>query len=66
MEKSNIIGTAAIAVGALITLISVIFLRGTDFYAFRWIGGIVMVGGFSYGPAYTASKNKNSHKKDTR
>ena len=55
MEKSSIIGTAAVIIGALMTLVSFIFLRDTDFYA-----------GFSCGPAHTISKHKNKHEKETR
>lgn len=47
MEKSSIIGTAAVIIGALITLVSFIFLRDTVFYAVRWIGVVIMVAGFS-------------------
>lgn len=36
MEKSSIIGTAAVIIGALMILVSVVFLRDTDFYA---VGG---------------------------
>ncbi|MFH6682500.1 hypothetical protein RI119_05780 [Bacillus amyloliquefaciens] len=66
MEKSNIIGTAAVIIGALMLLVSYLFLRGTDFYAVRWIGAVIMVAGFSRGPAHTISKNKNKHEKETR
>ncbi|KTF61300.1 MULTISPECIES: hypothetical protein [Bacillus amyloliquefaciens group] len=66
MEKSSIIGTAAVIIGALIILVSFIFLRDTDFYAVRWIGVVIMVAGFSCGPARTISKHKNKHEKETR
>ncbi|OAZ60456.1 hypothetical protein SRCM100169_02391 [Bacillus siamensis] len=66
MEKSSIIGTAAVIIGALMILVSVVFLRDTDFYAVRWIGAVIMAAGFSYGPAHTISKNKNKHEKETR
>ncbi|MCZ4247900.1 hypothetical protein O2313_10250 [Bacillus amyloliquefaciens] len=66
MEKSSIIGTAAVIIGALMLLVSYLFLRDTDFYAVRWIGGVIMVAGFSCGPAHTISKNKNKHEKETR
>nr|WGD68119.1 hypothetical protein P5646_07695 [Bacillus velezensis] len=52
MEKSSIIGTAAVIIGALITLVSFIFLRDTVFYAVRWIGVVIMVAGFSCGPPH--------------
>ena len=66
MEKSSIIGTAAVIIGALMTLVSFIFLRDTDFYAVRWIGVVIMVAGFSCGPVHTISKHKNKHEKETR
>ncbi|AUJ60301.1 hypothetical protein [Bacillus velezensis] len=66
MEKSSIIVTAAVIIGALMTLVSFIFLRDTDFYAVRWIGVVIMVAGFSCGPAHTISKHKNKHEKETR
>ncbi|XBP66732.1 hypothetical protein AAHB36_17120 [Bacillus velezensis] len=66
MEKSSIIGTVAVIIGALIILVSFIFLRDTDFYAVRWIGVVIMVAGFSFGPAHTISKHKNKHEKETR
>ena len=52
MEKSSIIGTAAVIIGALMTLVSLIFLRDTDFYAVRWIGVVIMVAGFSCGTPF--------------
>ncbi|MEC3655167.1 hypothetical protein P9148_08625 [Bacillus siamensis] len=66
MDKSSIIGTAAVIIGALMILVSVVFLRDTDFYAVRWIGAVIMAAGFSYGPAHTISKHKNKHEKETR
>ncbi|WP_016937851.1 hypothetical protein [Bacillus siamensis] len=60
MEKSSIIGTAAVIIGALMILVSVVFLRDTDFYAVRWIGAVIMAAGFSYGPAHTISKQKQT------
>ncbi|MBD0407432.1 hypothetical protein CHH79_08250 [Bacillus siamensis] len=66
MEKSSIFGTAAVIIGALMILVSVVFLRDTDFYAVRWIGAVIMAAGFSYGPAHTISKHKNKHEKETR
>ena len=64
MEKSSIIGTAAVIIGALMTLVSFIFLRDTDFYAVRWIGVVIMVAGFSCGPAHTISKHKTNMKRN--
>ncbi|MBY8911474.1 hypothetical protein KY305_01710 [Bacillus sp. YC2] len=66
MKKSGYIGGTAVVIGAIIFILSIIYLRQTDYYAVRWIGAVLMFGGIIFVPTYKAKETENSNKKETR